>query len=258
VLLISGCAGRPLLTKDNSYSIITVAPDGEAQSIPIKLSWNSNFAVMQKLLLEASFVLSDLHTKPASVPTDLVEDSESMNSGNTSGTNDTLEDPKVGLLESNDPNSNKEWAKNRSEPAPDNSAGTVSSDSESRIEGDFLKEFLFDEGHEDREIPDFFTTHQQDTILLVANFPEAKQFMLMIDNEEYLTDITSIQVEIQGKNPGRVVINQYINLQGIVNPNLISAFEELIEMLENTKEKYADRSDFSFDYPNEFYFLGKV
>jgi hypothetical protein len=32
------------------------------QSELIKLPWNTNMAVMQKLLLESSFVLSDLHT----------------------------------------------------------------------------------------------------------------------------------------------------------------------------------------------------
>ena len=38
------------------------------QSELIKLPWNANTAIMQKLLLESSFVLSDLHTPSALNP----------------------------------------------------------------------------------------------------------------------------------------------------------------------------------------------
>jgi len=41
-----------------------MSPLGETQSELIELPWNTNMAIMQKLLLESSFVLSDLHTPP--------------------------------------------------------------------------------------------------------------------------------------------------------------------------------------------------
>jgi len=61
-LFLSGCSEKPLLTQDASYVILSVSPSGMTQSELIKLPWNTNMAVMQKLLLESSFVLSDLHT----------------------------------------------------------------------------------------------------------------------------------------------------------------------------------------------------
>ncbi|WP_348982154.1 hypothetical protein [Desulfosporosinus sp. OT] len=61
-LFLSGCSERPFLTQDSSYVILSVSPSGTTQSELIELPWNTNMAVMQKLLLESSFVLSDLHT----------------------------------------------------------------------------------------------------------------------------------------------------------------------------------------------------
>jgi len=61
-LFLSGCSERPFLTQDGSYFIYSVSPSGDTQSELIDLPWNTNMAVMQKLLLESSFVLSDLHT----------------------------------------------------------------------------------------------------------------------------------------------------------------------------------------------------
>lgn len=61
-LFLSGCSSKPLLTQDGNYGIISVLPSGETQYQPLDLPWNSNMAVMQDLLLECSFVLSDLHT----------------------------------------------------------------------------------------------------------------------------------------------------------------------------------------------------
>jgi hypothetical protein len=61
-LFLSGCSGKPFLTQDCSYDILSVSPSGDTQTEPIELPWNTNLAIMQKLLLESSFVLSDLHT----------------------------------------------------------------------------------------------------------------------------------------------------------------------------------------------------
>ena len=71
-LLLTGCAAKPYLTKDNSYTIVFNSAAGTSQVYPLKLTWNSNMAVMQKLLLESSFVLADLST---STPTAKAEDS---------------------------------------------------------------------------------------------------------------------------------------------------------------------------------------
>ncbi len=61
-LFLSGCSAKPYLTQDDTYVILSVSPLGETQSEVIELPWNTNMAIMQKLLLESSFVLSDLHT----------------------------------------------------------------------------------------------------------------------------------------------------------------------------------------------------
>ncbi|MHB1651183.1 MAG: hypothetical protein ACYCVD_01740 [Desulfitobacteriaceae bacterium] len=62
IYILTGCTNKPFLTPENSYAILTMMPDGKFHSTPIKLPWNANTAVLQKLLGEASFVLSDLHT----------------------------------------------------------------------------------------------------------------------------------------------------------------------------------------------------
>ncbi|TGE32341.1 hypothetical protein [Desulfosporosinus sp. Sb-LF] len=69
-LFLSGCSEKPFLTQDGSYVIVSVSPTGETQSELIKLPWNTNTAIMQKLLIESSFVLSDLHTSIALEPSD--------------------------------------------------------------------------------------------------------------------------------------------------------------------------------------------
>ena len=61
-LFLSGCSEKPFLTQDGSYVILSVSPSGMTQSELVKLPWNTNMAIMQKLLTESSFVLSDLHT----------------------------------------------------------------------------------------------------------------------------------------------------------------------------------------------------
>ena len=61
-LFLSGCSAKPFLTQDGTYVILSISPTGMTQSELIELPWNTNMAIMQKLLLESSFVLSDLHT----------------------------------------------------------------------------------------------------------------------------------------------------------------------------------------------------
>lgn len=62
IFILSGCSNRPFLTGDNDYSINTVKITGEVKKQPLQIPWNFNMAVMRNLLMESSFVLSDLHT----------------------------------------------------------------------------------------------------------------------------------------------------------------------------------------------------
>jgi len=64
-LFLSGCSEKPFLTQDGSYVILSIAPSGMTQTELIELPWNTNMALMQQLLLESSFVLSDLRTPSA-------------------------------------------------------------------------------------------------------------------------------------------------------------------------------------------------
>jgi len=195
LIFVGGCAERPFLTKDNSYSILKVSPEGETQKYPIQLSWNSNVAVMQKLLLEASFVLSDLHTQ---LNTDIVSQKDELNKV-TQPTNEPL---------------NQEITPPPPEPEPSKV-----------IEG---------EVHEIS--PEKMATPKSDTILLEANFPRAKKFNLVIDDKQYTLDISSIQIEVEGEDPGQVIINQTMVLQGIPNTSLQSSYEEFTKMLDNQKK----------------------
>lgn len=199
LFLISGCTGRPFLTQDNSYSIIKVSPEGEIQKTPIQLTWNSNYAVLQKLLLEASFVLSDLHTQ--SSPEDGSTDTPHSKNG-------SLRDK---LSESTSLKSRTSLLKNQ-EPK--------------KIE-------------EPEETSEAVTEPSSETVLLEANFPQARRFNLMIDGEQFTLDISSVQIEVKGKDPGRVILNREVTLQGILNPNLIPSFDEFTEMLRKSKEKHA-------------------
>lgn len=61
-LFLSGCSEKPFLTQDGSYVILSISPSGMTQSELIDLPWNTNKAIMQNLLVECSFVLSDLRT----------------------------------------------------------------------------------------------------------------------------------------------------------------------------------------------------
>lgn len=146
-LFLGGCSSEdPYLTPDGSYVILTVSPNGMTQSEVIQLPWNTNKAIMQKLLLESSFVLSDLRT-------------------------------------------------------PD-SQDTASSDP---------------------------TT----TVSLQANYPQPKRMSFLVDKRNVTLDVQSLQIEVEGANPGLVTINRTTVLQGINNPNLQPAFEALEDALHN-------------------------
>lgn len=68
-LFLSGCSEKPFLTQTGSYVVISISPSGMTQSELIKLPWNTNKAIMQNLLQECSFVLSDLRTPSLENPT---------------------------------------------------------------------------------------------------------------------------------------------------------------------------------------------
>ena len=72
-----GCSSKPFLTQDCTYEIVYVSPSGQTQTDPVNLPWNTNMAVMQKVLLESSFVLSDLHTPNKSPATSALNKSPS-------------------------------------------------------------------------------------------------------------------------------------------------------------------------------------
>ncbi|MDI6811934.1 MAG: hypothetical protein QMC95_01590 [Desulfitobacteriaceae bacterium] len=64
-LLLSGCSNKPFLTPDNTYAIVTYDLKGDSSAVPINLTWNTNTAVLRQLLVEASFVLTDLRSQSA-------------------------------------------------------------------------------------------------------------------------------------------------------------------------------------------------
>lgn len=59
---LSGCSNKPYLTGDNNYVIHTIKATGEIQKLPIVIPWNFNMAILHNLLIESSFVISDLQT----------------------------------------------------------------------------------------------------------------------------------------------------------------------------------------------------
>lgn len=191
LFLLSGCTERPFLTKDGLYSFVTLSTEGEFQKKPIQLTWNSNLAVMQQLLLEASFVLGDLHTLSET----LLSESIVHDKG----------DQEV-VISSSEP------------------------------KGIETEEELQEENQENLQIEEELLDKQYKTILLEATFPESKSFELMIDNKTTSLEISSIQIEVIGDHPSRVVLNDTFFLQGIENPNLKPAFAQFIEMLNKTRQ----------------------
>ncbi len=73
IMFLSGCSTKPYLTGDNSYIIHTIKTTGEIEKLPIVIPWNFNIAIMRNLLMESSFVLSDLRTPEAD---ELIEPSQ--------------------------------------------------------------------------------------------------------------------------------------------------------------------------------------
>ncbi len=73
-LFLSGCSNKPYLTGDNSYIIHTIKSTGEIQDLNVVLPWNFNMAIMRNLLIESSFVLSDLRTLDPNQPEKPSED----------------------------------------------------------------------------------------------------------------------------------------------------------------------------------------
>ncbi|SHN82380.1 hypothetical protein [Desulfitobacterium chlororespirans] len=194
LFILSGCADRPFLTKEGTYSIVSISPEDTIQKTPIELTWNSNIAVMQKLLLEASFVLSDLHSIPEAEPGEALAQEEA--------TLVQAEESTAALTDA-------------IEPAQD------------------LNELKIDSK---AEIPGNLPGEPAGVVLLEATFPEVKSFELLIDNELKTLHISSIQIEVIGNHPSRVLLNQSIVLQGIPNPNLQSAFEEYLKMQQKTEQ----------------------
>ncbi|CAA7601175.1 Prokaryotic membrane lipoprotein lipid attachment site profile [Acididesulfobacillus acetoxydans] len=140
--ILSGCANLPFLSAESTYSILTVAADGTSQTSPIKLPWNANTAVLHKLLLEASFTISDLHSDATS------------------------------------------------------------------------------------------TDSKTASVYLMSVFPHSKSMNLNIDGVTVAMDVRSIQVEVQGPDVGRVILNKSWALQGISDPNLTPAYLDFLKMLE--------------------------
>ena len=153
---LSGCSNKPYLTGNNSYIIHTIKATGEVQNLSIVLPWNFNMAIMHNLLLESSFVLSDLRTLDA----------------------DSIEPVKP----------------------------------------------------------------TEDTILLESIFPESQKVTLVIDQNPVVLDINSVQIEVEGANIGRVILNQTFRFQGINDPNLQPAFRDFMKTLETNKENPENNS----------------
>lgn len=61
-IFLGGCSEKPFLTQDASYVILSVSPSGMTQTEVVEMPWNANAGAMQKLLVECSFVMSDLRT----------------------------------------------------------------------------------------------------------------------------------------------------------------------------------------------------
>lgn len=154
LLLIPGCKGKSGLSQDDNYSITTVSPQGQSQSFPVELSWNSNMVVVQKFLMEATFTLSDLHT---------------------------IDQPLDKSSETKSPN--------------------------------------------------------KSIILIKAKFPQSRVFNLTINGKAQDLTLDSIEIEVDGPQPGRVTLNDTYVLQGIPNPNLKNTFDELLKMLRASAAK---------------------
>jgi len=209
--LLSGCSERPFLSKNGIYTIVQVTPEGNIQRSPIELSWNSNYAVLQQLLLEASLVLGDLHSLPE--PDLNATTEESFKQEGTEPESSTLEG-------STHESSEQEFTK-------ENTAVQVSLEPKT--------------AEQEKEPPEPGAANDSgtgETIFLEAFFADGKDFTLTIDGEPQRVEIKYILIEVLGDSPGRVIINNELYCQGIPNPNLETAFLEFVKMQSNVKMQY--------------------
>lgn len=72
------------------------------------------------------------------------------------------------------------------------------------------------------------------TVLIKAQFPESRVFNLTIDEEVQDLTLNSIEIEVDGSQPGRVILNDTLIFQGIPDPNLKPSFDEFLKMLRTT------------------------
>lgn len=158
-LLLSGCANRPFLNSDNTYAIVTDDLKGNSHELPLDLSWNTNQAVLRQLLVEASFVLTELRSHPTE-PAQTGQQSQSQ---------------------------------------------SQSSDVSATLD------------------------HRT---YLQATFPDSKQLTFLVDGLNVTVSVQAIEIEVEGPEPGQVILNHAWVLQGIANPNLDPAYQKLVEMLD--------------------------
>lgn len=72
------------------------------------------------------------------------------------------------------------------------------------------------------------------TVLIRAQFPESRVFNLTIDEEVHDLLLDSIEIEVDGSHPGRVILNDTLIFQGIPDTNLKPSFDEFLKMLRTT------------------------
>lgn len=191
-LLLSGCSNKPFLTPDNSYAIVTYDSQGNSRSIPINLSWNTNTAVLRQLLMEASFVLSDLRSE-AQEPT---RAEESSSPGALSSQHEL-----PASLPVDKPSSSQ-----------DPSAMVAATS--------LLPEKL-----------SLLASDKENRTYLQTTFPKTTMLTFLLDGQNVNLGVQSIEIEVEGDDLGQVILNGSWVLQGIANPNLYPAYLKLIDML---------------------------
>ncbi len=96
--------------------------------------------------------------------------------------------------------------------------------------------FVLSDLHTPSSVEPSNTAPLKTTKRIQANFPRAKRMKFIVDQQVLTLDVQSIQIEVEGANVGQVILNQTIVLQGIDNPNLQPAFQELADVLHNKVE----------------------
>jgi hypothetical protein len=152
LLFAAGCS-KPFFSSVDTYSLVTIkhevsGTEETLRTAPVSPAWNTNNAVSQRLLLEASFVMSDLKRIPADTAIDTIVDADIA-----------------------------------------------------------------------------------EIIRLEALFPEAKKINVTIDQVKQTLWIETIQIEIIGEHPSRIVLNNSEIYQGRENPHLYPAYLDLVNSL---------------------------